>query len=155
MHPYCSPRFSFIACYPLSFSSFLRCSDIYRSEVRTSDGRKLWWTAGDKSIFSPWQLPHPLYNKNSGCTLIITALIKLFALCFLSLLFLFFFLWCTHCSLSALNAAAFASVKVCLQAVNNHLFNIDRTIRRWFYANFSRDRSTSITSTFIHLQLLY
>lgn len=85
---------------------------------------------GERSTLQPCQPPG---SAHSGCTLIIRTLV-LFTFSF----FTPFFLWRTHCSLSALSAAAVASLKVCLRAVNNHLFNNVRTIRRWFYANFFR-----------------
>lgn len=106
-----------------------------RSELRCSDGSKLWWAAGERSPYSsPASFPCALRDKNGGSTLIIPSL-KLFTFSFFTLIS-FLPLWCTRCSLSALSAAPVASLKVCLGAVNNHLFNNVRTIRRWFYANF-------------------
>lgn len=141
---YCSLPFlvSFIACFPL-FSPFFQ---VQWSMEKCGEG--VWWreivvNSRVEVYILTCRRPHPLYNKNSGCTLIITAF-KLFTLPFFTLKFL-----------SVMHSLLFKCSKRCsiclsksLQAVNNHLFNIDRTITGWFYANFSRDRSTSITYLF-------
>lgn len=138
--------------FPLAFFSFLVSFFLFflfsdavmyrcRNEVRCPDGRKLWWAAGE-SIFQPCQPSWQEQRLHTDHTLI---KVVHFLLCHS-----FCFLWCTHWSLSALSTVAVALVKVCLGAVDNHLFNNDRSIRILFYASVLWDRSKPISSTFIY-----